>query len=37
VELLKLKMDPRAMKDLEPLRSHNPSIVYCTIWHHRRR
>jgi len=25
------------MKDLEPLRSHNPSIVYCTIWHHRRR
>jgi len=27
-------MDRRTMKDLEPLRSQNPSIVYCTQWHH---
>jgi len=30
-------MDPRTMKDLEPLRFHIPSIVYCTKWHYRRR
>ena len=36
VELLKLQMDPRTMKDLEPLMSQNPSIVYCTKWHPRR-
>jgi len=35
--MLKLKMDPRTMKDLEPLRLQIPSIVYCTKWHHRRR
>jgi len=37
VELIKLKPDTRTMKDLELLRSHNPSIVYCKIWRHRRR
>jgi len=37
VELLHLKMDSRTMKDLEPLRSNNSSIVYCTIWHHKKR
>jgi hypothetical protein len=34
VELLKLRTDRRTTKDLEPLRSHNPSIVCCTKWHH---
>jgi len=36
VEMLKLKMDPRTMKDLEPLRSEIPSLVYYTKWHPRR-
>jgi len=34
VELLKLKMDPHTMNDLELLRTQNSSIVYCTQWHH---
>ena len=34
MELLKLKMDPSAMKDVEPLRSQNPSTVCCTQWYH---
>jgi len=34
VQLLKLKPDPRTMKDLGMLGSQNLSNVYCTQWHH---
>jgi len=34
MELLQLTIDTRTMKNLEPLKSNNPPIVYCTQWHH---
>jgi len=37
MELLKFRMDPRTMKDVEPLRFQNTSVVCWTKWHHRRR
>jgi len=33
VELLKLKLDPRIMKGLKPMRFQNPSIMNYTQWH----